>query len=96
MLDQKDAQTITILIERGRWRRSPGYAREDGEWVGPHEYIVRKNDPETFDALKKLLSQSPDGYYSEYKGSRYRYVNIEGWKYWSFQIILNREKLPDG
>ena len=62
-------------------------------YIQPHEYIVRHEQPELFADLAARIDR--DGYWGEFQGRRYRYLDIGGYKYWHFNIILNRELLSE-
>jgi hypothetical protein len=87
-------EPLTEWVERGKWHSSKGYPRADGLIVGAHEYILRREEPELFAALRARL-QGDDAYHGWYGGYRYRYVNLAGYKYWAFNTVLNRERLPE-
>ena len=61
----------------------------------PHYYIVRDNlspeDKVIFDNLKKEIEEK--GYFEEFQGKNYQYLNIGSYKYWVIDNILNRTKI---
>lgn len=61
------------------------------EYVSPHQYFRRDQNPEVFDHLCRLVST--EGRYEDFKGVKYKYFHFGEWKYWHFQIILNRAKI---
>ena len=60
----------------------------------PHQYITRNRFPVTFELISNAISEH--GYWGAFGGHAYRYVNIQDFKYWAFQIVLNRERLLAG
>ena len=77
------------LIERNEWT----FAKTMPEI--PHYYIVRDNltkeDQKTFDEFKLFIKKN--GYIEDFHGKKYQYININGYKYWAIENILNREKI---
>lgn len=63
----------------------------------PHYYIVRDNllseEKAIFDDLKKDLKEK--GYFEEFQGKNYQYLNIGEYKYWVIDNILNRIKVEN-
>ena len=61
----------------------------------PHYYIVRgnlsKEDQKTFDEFKLFIEKN--GYIKKFYEKEYQYTDINGYKYWFIEDILNREKL---
>jgi len=89
------------FVETAGWRASssPEYEKM------PHEYTVRgkatagKTVPvEWFDWFRYMIRKH--GYKAPFTNVNtgrtyvYVYMNFEGFKYWAFQIIINREPLP--
>lgn len=96
VLEEGDKELLDE-IAAAKWKRSPGYARKDGELVGPHEYIVRFNEPELFEKLRQRIG-GPGSYKGKYKGYTYKYLNLPDpdgniWQYWANRIILNRSRI---
>jgi hypothetical protein len=60
--------------------------------VQPHEYIVKSEDPALYEEMRVVIAQQ--GYVREFQGWTYRYVDLDGYKYWSLPPVLNREPLP--
>jgi hypothetical protein len=75
----------------------------------PHEYTVRGQavagktmPPPTawHDWFRNLIRT--EGYTAEFSSDhgktfyKYKYLHVDGYKYWSFRFIINREKLPEG
>ena len=77
------------LIERNEWI----FAKTMPEI--PHHYIVRDNlsgkDQKLFDEFKLFIKEN--GYTEKFYTKEYQYINIDGYKYWIIENILNREKI---
>ena len=78
------------LIERGEWV----FAKTMSEI--PHYYIVRDDlsdgDKKLFDDFDLFIKEK--GYTEKFGTKEYQYINLEGYKYWIIENILNREKQP--
>lgn len=75
------------LLER--LRRAPWHATTH---VQPHEYILQREDPALYGEVRVLIAAQ--GYQRDFQGYTYRYVELDGYKYWSIPPVLNREPLP--
>jgi hypothetical protein len=73
-------EKLSEAIKVAPWRAS--------DLEGPHEYIVDKWDPELFHIITSLISN--DGYRGIFNNKEYRYLDIDGYRYWQIDIILNR------
>jgi len=77
------------LIERNEWI----FAKTMPEM--PHHYIVRDNladeDQKLFDEFKLFIKEN--GHAEKFYTKEYQYFNIDGYKYWIIENILNREKI---
>lgn len=82
-------------INTVNWINAKTYSK-----TAPHEYIVRKNNPELekeFIYFVEFIREN--GYKKKYGRSTYTYLDIDGYKYWTMgapikiTIIINREKL---
>lgn len=83
----EDMNLVQKEIAKQKWIFAKTYAK-----TAPHEYIVRKSDPVFFDKMCKLIDVK--GYSETWKdGKTYNYLKVEKYKYWHFDIILNREKV---
>ena len=77
------------LIEKNvstKWRKTTTYP--------PHlenEYFLKENKPDFF----KLLSDAIDqyGHDEDFYSRTYRYLVMEGYRYWHFDTLVNRETL---
>lgn len=60
----------------------------------PHEYIVTDNYPEKSDEIESFIKQIDEkGYTKSFYNKKYKYLKINGYKYWVIENIINREKL---
>jgi len=87
-------------VQRKRWR-ADGLRRalEAAPWRfartypdAPHWYITQDQAPELVAMMREAIAQH--GYWGRWGRHRYRYVNVNGWKYWWIPPVLNREPLP--
>ena len=60
-------------------------------YIQPHEYIVYERYPELCALISGLINE--EGYIKEFQGSDYKYIDLDGYKYWFICPILNRELL---
>jgi hypothetical protein len=59
----------------------------------PHWYITRFKYPDAYQTLSLAIRQH--GIRGEFAGRRYRYMHLDGWKYWEFWPVINRvEAIP--
>ena len=60
----------------------------------PHYYIVRgnlsKEGQKIFDEFKMFIKKN--GYIKKFNGKEYQYIDINEYKYWVIEDILNREE----
>ena len=61
-------------------------------YIAPHEYIVKENCPEAWDVIAKAIDTDKTAYTKMFKGAAYKYLDIDGWRYWHFDVTLNRAK----
>ena len=61
------------------------------EYCSPHEYFRRDQNPAAFDYMCSLIDTY--GKDEKFYKTTYRYLYVGEWKYWHFQIILNRAKI---
>jgi len=61
----------------------------------PHWYIIKENDPKLWDDIAVLIDKY--GVVSEFRKTNTfnRYLVIGDYKYWHYDIILNRAKKDD-
>ena len=77
------------LIEQTEWT----FAKTMPEI--PHYYIVRdklsEGDKKLFDEFEKYIKKN--GYSKKFYSKEYYYFEIDDYKYWVVENVLNREKL---
>lgn len=62
----------------------------------PHEYIVTDHYPEKSDEIEKFIEQiQQNGYAKAFYGKEYKYLEIDGYKYWVIENIINRAKIGE-
>jgi|ETN01SMinimDraft_4_1059930.scaffolds.fasta_scaffold217203_2 hypothetical protein len=82
-----DKKQLLNEINMQKWIFAKTYAK-----TAPHEYITRKSNPDFFDKVCDLIDRN--GYIKKWKdGKEYTYLKIGDFKYWHFDMILNREKI---
>jgi hypothetical protein len=65
-------------------------------YIRPHAYIVRAWSEEcaaVYDAFAQYIKEA--GYSAKFYNRTYRYANVDGYKYWIVDNVLNRERLPE-
>lgn len=74
---------ILDFIQTSHWR----FAKTMPEH--PHEYIVRSWQPDHDAVFMRLVMLIHDqGYDGQFYIATYRYLDIDGWKYWTMDQIL--------
>jgi hypothetical protein len=56
----------------------------------PHEYVIRKWRPDkepVFERFVMIICKR--GYDARFMDATYRYLEIDGWKYWTMGAVLN-------
>jgi hypothetical protein len=71
---------LQLEIEEATWRKT--------NYIEPHEYIIKTDVPELWDKIAKYIDTH--SYTKEFKGNKYRYANIGNYRYWHFDLTLNR------
>lgn len=62
----------------------------------PHEYIVTDNYPEKSDEIIKFIKRiENNGYTKSFYNKEYKYLEIDGYKYWVIENIINRAKIEE-
>ena len=62
----------------------------------PHEYIVIDDYPEKLDSIRKFVQEiENDGYVNSFFDKEYKYLEIDGYKYWVIENIINRAKIEE-
>ena len=72
------------LIASVKWRDSTTYKADM-----QHAYILKKDVPVAFATLKEAIEKY--GYTDYFAGKPQVYLVIGEYKYWSYEIVLNRE-----
>lgn len=57
----------------------------------PHEYTLQEREPEVFELMQIWINEQ--GYDKFFYGKLYRYLELDGYKYWIIGNVLNREPL---
>ena len=80
---------LTAAIGAQRWKTAKTYAN-----TAPHEYIVKKWNPTVWDALAAAIDRyGIDQEFRLFKSrNTYRYLYIGDYRYWHYEIILNRAR----
>jgi hypothetical protein len=73
------------LINKAFWKKT--------NYIQAHEYMLRKDYPEVYSALKEKIDK--EGYEKEFLGKKYRYVNIGEYRYWAYDTLINRALLSE-
>jgi hypothetical protein len=62
----------------------------------PHFYVVRQRATDRAEHQRFASWIKRTGQWGEYRGQRYRYVTVDGWRYWTLGNIINRAAVtPD-
>jgi len=62
----------------------------------PHEYIVINHYPEKTAEISRFIEQiDKNGYTKTFHGKEYRYLEIDSYKYWVIENIINRAKIKE-
>ena len=85
-------QVLDALISAGKWRDAKSYAN-----IAPHQYFLRKDSPELYSVLTDLIrSDGRDEEFSLFGHKRtYRYFYHGEYKYWAYEILLNRARIDE-
>lgn len=83
-MDKIDAPLRT-LIAAVYWKPATCQGK-----VPLHEYILKEKQPELYDRLAALIKT--DGYDGYFFKVKFRYLDIDDYKYWAYDILINREK----
>jgi len=85
---------IFEFIKTSRWH----FAKTMLQW--PHEYVVRNWRPDEEPVFERFVMLIRDqGYDAPFLDATYRYLEIDGWKYWTMgeapdeTTIINRAKV---
>jgi len=77
-----DDEQLQEMIDAQSWRKT--------NYIAPHEYFIRTQNPELFAEIARRVKEKPTK--REFFGKSYRYYIFTGWRYWHYQIVLNRAK----
>ncbi|MEK9155950.1 MAG: hypothetical protein AAB360_01445 [Patescibacteria group bacterium] len=59
----------------------------------PHEYIVTDRYPKKTEEVKAFIAEiEKNGYTKSFYSKEYKYLEIDGYKYWVIGNIINRAK----
>jgi len=61
------------------------------DYLEPHQYFMRKDYPDLYLKLEADIKDSP--VWESFKGRKYQYLIFNGWKYWAFAVLINRQKI---
>ena len=85
---------ILDFINTSRWL----FAKTMPQW--PHEYVVRNWRPDKQPVFERFVMLiRAQGYDEQFLDATYRYLEIDGWKYWTMgespdeTTIINRAKV---
>ena len=77
---------LAEAVARALWRFTPYHGH-------PHEYILESKEPLLHAELARRIEA--EGYWAYFYSLKVQYLNLEGWKYWRCQEVLNRAPLPE-
>jgi hypothetical protein len=78
--------SLVNLCGSAEWRKTTTYPPHL-----EHEYILREKYPELFQLLSNAIDQY--GYDESFYSKTYRYLTLDGYRYWHFDTLVNRETL---
>ena len=62
----------------------------------PHEYIVTEHYPNKSKEINDFIAHiNSHGYTKSFYGKEYKYLEIDGYKYWVIENIINRAKIKE-
>lgn len=76
---------LVAMIEAGSWHVT--------DYIAKHSYITIHKQPELFRKLADAIDKY--GYNAKFFKTTYRYLNIGEYRYWHYQIVLNRARFAD-
>lgn len=83
-MDENTYTRLRELIAKTDWVKSKTYAPPFD-----HQYVVKTSNLELCRLLERAIAE--DGYDKDFKGHPHRYIDIDQWRYWHYQIIYNRD-----
>lgn len=83
-----EANALQALVDKVTFRKTT--------YIEPHEYIVRAWSADCA-ALHEAVSQqiAQAGYARRFLNRTYRYINLNGYRYWTLGDVLNRAALEE-
>lgn len=85
-----DLKQIRKLINSLNWQ----FAKTMPEI--PHGYIVIDHYPAKADEINKFIKEiENNGYSKSFYGKNYKYLEVNGYKYWVIENIINRAKISN-
>jgi len=83
-MEPKTIERLRELIGQAKWTKAKTYKPPFD-----HEYVVMKNYPELCALLKHAIDKF--GYDKDFLGQPHRYVDVDGYRYWHYQTVYNRD-----
>jgi hypothetical protein len=83
-MELKGIEHLRELIRQAKWTKAKTYKPPFD-----HEYIVMKKYPELCTLLRLAIDRY--GYDKDFLGQRHRYIDIDGYRYWHYQMVFNRD-----
>lgn len=81
----KEKNKINKFINSVKWQ----FAKSMPEI--PHEYIVTNDYPEKSNEINQFIKEiKNNGYTKTFYNKEYKYLEINGYKYWAIENIINR------
>lgn len=79
---------ILNFIQTSQWR----FAKTMPQW--PHEYVVREWRPDKERVFRRfVVTIREHGYDAKFGRVTYRYLDIDGWKYWTMDETVEETDL---
>jgi hypothetical protein len=78
--------SLLHLCNSAEWRKTTTYPPHL-----EHEYVLREKYPKLFEMLSNAIDQY--GYDESFYSKTYRYLTLDGYRYWHFDTLVNRETL---
>lgn len=83
--DELSASLLNLCIS-AEWRKTTTYPPHL-----EHEYVLQEKYPELFQMLSNAIDEY--GYDESFYSKTYRYLTLDGYRYWHFDTLVNRETL---
>lgn len=78
--------SLVNLCSSAEWRKTTTYPLHL-----EHEYVLREKYPELYQLLSDAINRY--GYDESFYSKTYRYLILDGYRYWHFDTLINRETL---